>query len=634
LEEELTITRKNSGKSPKKHISKEKTGFLKPYLLLLTLTSFFVPILTIGSLKDPFDSPKLILLFFVVPFFWFFYFLQENKLEFGMAEILLLCFTTLVYLSGIFNYFTSEGYQLKFLFGNLRQSLSPTVLMVGAFYFLAFKQVKEKESLELSFVLGLLTLSLATHYQFFRLDETATFQGRTFVSAGNPVYLGAMLSLGAVFLLYARKINPTLKWITFVFTLAALITTQSRVAILAFVLGAIVYALAANNAGAKWAGIAGAFLSAVLFFVLGSHRISSLVSDFKVRFDLYRAAFRSLTEKPLTGRGYTSFENYFRKLPLSRNYLNRLGEIPDSSHSALLDFAYSFGLVATLFLLGFLVVFIFQLPAFGVASVMILLFSPVTVSVWVFLLTAAGIISGERSSALIKVEISKRLRFVLSVVLIVFALLGIFSGFKLAAAGYYSRLSFEKMHEGKLIEALELLEKASGYLPQEPEFLLEKARILARTAVFNDEATVQKMFEEADETLAQVLQIDPFNYEAYILRADILSLISSSSAVEAARIAIYLSPYDAEGYYYLGLAEAAQDDLQGAIESWEKAIKLKKDYAEAYFSLGYAYEILKDYKKAANYYQLALKYAALEDRKNIELRLKELKNKSTNNRMQ
>lgn|GEM_PF-5860102 len=619
---EHKITKKSSGRSLKEPIFKKEDRKSQLYSLLLAAVVFLFPFFSTALLKDPFDTPKIIILFLTVPLFWLLYFLIESRVELGLPEICLLAFGGLSLASGVINYFVADGYQLKFIFGNLRQSLSPVVLFVSAFYFLALKQVKKRKLLESSFSLGFLALSLAALYQFFMLDEASAFQGRTFVSAGNPVYLGAVLSIGASFLLYARSVSPSLKWTSLILTGAALGTTQSRVAMLALVLAVIFYVIVNRKPGFTLLAAASGLFPILFFLYSGWHRLVRLRADLMERVDLYLAGMKALVKRPFLGNGYASFETYFRKLELSKKYLNRIGEVPDSSHSALLDLAFHYGLLPAFVLLGFLLMLLFQFPAFGLVSLLVFLFSPLTISVWLVFLTSAALLLPD--NPVLKVEFKGFLRWAVVAVALLFTLAGIFSSYKMAASGYYAKLSFDKLHAGKLTEAFELLDKASGYMPQEPEFLLEKARLLARTAMFNGELTGREMLKEAVESLDRVFAIDPFNFEAYILKADILSLTSSVQAVEAARTAVYLSPYDAHAYYYLGLAKAAQSDLKGAVWSWKKAIQLKKDYAEAYFSLGYAHEIMKDYRNARKYYEQALKYAGEKDRQIIKERLKGL----------
>lgn len=63
---------------------------------------------------------------------------------------------------------------------------------------------------------------------------------------------------------------------------------------------------------------------------------------------------------------------------------------------------------------------------------------------------------------------------------------------------------------------------------------------------------------------------------------------------------ITLYPNLSAGYYNLGLAYVKNNDLNAAIQVWNKAIKINNKYANVYYNLGLAYKLTNDRKKAVS----------------------------------
>jgi len=93
---------------------------------------------------------------------------------------------------------------------------------------------------------------------------------------------------------------------------------------------------------------------------------------------------------------------------------------------------------------------------------------------------------------------------------------------------------------------------------------------------------------EGQETLAltsfeRALQVDSTYAPAWSSMAGVLLQLGDATAsIRAARRAITLNPQSSGAWYTLGLATAAQDDLEGAIDALTTAVQLNRAFVRAY----------------------------------------------------
>ncbi|MFW9259666.1 tetratricopeptide repeat-containing serine protease family protein [Nostoc sp. CALU 546] len=92
------------------------------------------------------------------------------------------------------------------------------------------------------------------------------------------------------------------------------------------------------------------------------------------------------------------------------------------------------------------------------------------------------------------------------------------------------------------------------------------------------------------------------------------SQISSSSSIKqdntptGVNPSIRLSdPQSARDFYARGLTKVAQQNYQGAIEDYNKAIHIDPNYAEVYIGRGVSYELLNNYEQAIEDYNQAIR---------------------------
>lgn len=532
-----------------------------------------------------------------------FLFLAKRKIRINPSFIVIFLFSLVLSLNSLACYLTSQGNQLKIFFGSMKNPLSPPLIFLTALLTLSIHNSERLELQRKFFEYGVLVLSILTILEFLLGKTSAVFGGRTMGLVGNPVYLGSILALGAVFMLSAEERKSAFEKFLPVLPAVALATTGTRVAIAAFaVSSATLLVVRRKNEPRIYIPLLASVLTFVLLFL---ERVKSAVKEMANRLDLYLAALKGVLQKPLTGHGFSQFEAYFRKLELSQKYLNVIGEVPDSCHSALLDFSFAGGILSFMVIMAFFVILIIKDLFFGLASLVIFKFSPISASVWIVFVVASSILLAEKEKGYF-IEVTKAKK----VALLVFSgfLLTIYAhaGYKVAFANYYDEAGIELYEKGYLSEAIDSFEKARSFLPYESKIYLDEARIFKEAGISGPDKT---LLRRSVETINRAIEVDTFSYEAHILKADVLSLLEDKEGVEEGNIAVYLSPYDANSYYYRGLAKASIGDLKGAERDWKEAIRLKENFADAYYSLGYLREIQKDNAGAEIYYLKALKYA-------------------------
>lgn len=147
-------------------------------------------------------------------------------------------------------------------------------------------------------------------------------------------------------------------------------------------------------------------------------------------------------------------------------------------------------------------------------------------------------------------------------------------------------------------EALEIADRLLRDFPDSPESLYVRGSLLARYG-FNDEAV---------KTWRACLKLFPDLAPVYeLLGVNLLRRGENEQAVELLRNAVQLDPGSAVAGLHLGEALNGLGRMEEAIPVLEQFLKTSPHSAEAHFQLGQACLYLKDYARARDCHQAALR---------------------------
>ncbi|MDJ0711086.1 MAG: sulfotransferase [Woeseiaceae bacterium] len=183
--------------------------------------------------------------------------------------------------------------------------------------------------------------------------------------------------------------------------------------------------------------------------------------------------------------------------------------------------------------------------------------------------------------------------------------------------------------QGKLPEALKSLERAEELEPGSSSIRMKKARVL--TGMGKDsEATkefeasfkltphreelvrglgLQRMgnVQEAEKIYRDVLLRDPDNVDAMRLLAGVAMRAKQwGDAQTLLDRALEIAPDFYQGWMDLGLAKQEQDDIEGAVAAYKRAIRLDKHNASGYGAAATAYALAGQHEEALEYFGKAL----------------------------
>ena len=123
-------------------------------------------------------------------------------------------------------------------------------------------------------------------------------------------------------------------------------------------------------------------------------------------------------------------------------------------------------------------------------------------------------------------------------------------------------------------------------------------------------------YEEAFQCCEEALNISPTMAAAYAVKAEINNRIArNEEALRVCKSAIEQGIEDDNLYYgkivctlsyEKGEAEYALENVEEALRSYKKAIKINENLTNAYTGIGHCWYVKKDYKKAVKYYDKAI----------------------------
>lgn len=168
------------------------------------------------------------------------------------------------------------------------------------------------------------------------------YNDRIVATMGNPNFLGGVLTIGLLLVLFCYRFNSKLlsKILFILFqtiVILALLTTRSQSAILGLLLGYGIYAqLRINNAYKKV--LIYLLVTLTFIFTVNSIRLDFSIWDNQLR--IWPVAIQKITENPLLGYGQENFQLI---------YPEELLYAVDSAHNLLLEIALAGGIPALIF---------------------------------------------------------------------------------------------------------------------------------------------------------------------------------------------------------------------------------------------------------------------------------------------
>jgi tetratricopeptide (TPR) repeat protein len=119
-------------------------------------------------------------------------------------------------------------------------------------------------------------------------------------------------------------------------------------------------------------------------------------------------------------------------------------------------------------------------------------------------------------------------------------------------------------------------------------------------------------YVECIENATKAIEIDPQEWLAYTDRATCSLSIENYDAA-AADYKIYLDHHldDSSAWYNYGISQRHTDDLQGAVESYTRALEIDPSYYPAYINRANIYRDLTKYQEALDDYNDALAYGEI-----------------------
>jgi tetratricopeptide (TPR) repeat protein len=173
------------------------------------------------------------------------------------------------------------------------------------------------------------------------------------------------------------------------------------------------------------------------------------------------------------------------------------------------------------------------------------------------------------------------------------------------APAYY-HLSLCSIELNELDEAMNYLDSALKYQPEEPDFYSEKGKILA---LKGDQAAAKLNYEKA-------LELNPGHY---LSRQRLVFLTKSvdEEALEELTKSIFDAPENPEPFKQRGFYRLSHQDPRGAKEDFLQALNLDPEDSQLWFYLGRSWVALKNFRES----ELAFGKALELDPQNVEFLL-------------
>lgn len=309
---------------------------------VLGLCFLLLPLITFRPSYDAFEYPKVILFVVIINttlaiMFW--QLIRDFKKHSHLNRIdkfLLLMFATLLLSWGINRFpgvsFWGQYYRYEGL------------ITIGAyliFYYLMSRLAKME-------IIHLFVVSGGVFYSFYVLisgilfnvfhQPVYTFNGRAAGTFGNPNFAAGFLALSFSYLIYHPKVKPIFKIIMTPIFLAALLFTQSRSGLLAFLTVLLLLLIKKYKYGLALT-IPIIILSLILIF-----KIIPRFSPFNNQLVIWQKSLMAISKKPWFGWGVERFDVAFYNSLIPNKDFDLYHIRVDKAHNEILEYAVTGGI--------------------------------------------------------------------------------------------------------------------------------------------------------------------------------------------------------------------------------------------------------------------------------------------------
>jgi len=453
----------------------KKSFFFNFLLLLMVATPLFATKLVVDN--PGFD--KAVWLFLVLDITLLLYFWlgrAQFKWRLGLVDWLVIAFAAALLLSTLFSVNASESFWGSF------DRFEGFILFLHLFLFYFLLRSASEAGLFRWETLFNLYIGIATLVSVYALLERITplgglltpiAGGRVSATLGNPNLLGGYLALTLILVLGQLWENKRL-WLIYaailVLQFAALLLSGSRASLIAFLIGAVIFAFYARWFNwRKWdkkliltsLGIGVALIVfAAGFTNLGSRLMRSPWQDvsFKNRLNGWAVTLRAVPKRPLVGWGLEQYEQAFTKVyqPRFGQYVNEPTWF-DRAHNVLISMLVQAGILgvlsylALIFLPFYLIIrrrlFSSSLILAGglvlVISFLQNLFNFDSISSYLVIFAVLAFLAGQLDGLFVK-DSKQKLAILPSLALSLFALASIVTTIFLSL-GYYQAVAADKL---------------------------------------------------------------------------------------------------------------------------------------------------------------------------------------------
>ncbi len=660
----------------KKEKEVEKSWIEKSISYLYYFLAFSIPLIFARITYDQFDMPKITvfrIVSFLIIFLYFYYLILGKKREIRWHPYLvfLIAFLIISFLSTIFSINPATAF-----FGKYRRfegSFTFFLYTVLVFVFLQiFKGERQIKTL-FNFALGAGTLS--SFYgilQYFQKDPLDWGQlpfeaGRAFSTMGNPALYGGLLTivlpLSIAFTLASKDSIKTTLYATSVFVLFfALGVTFNRsgwvasaFALLLFIVFLLYFSLKKRLSKEHFYNFL--FLLLLLLGILGiiqyqsSHNPSAPMNvlqraatltnieegTFAHRIEIWRAAWKSMIERPLLGWGPDTFRLVSRIFQTRKYTSIAPTVVADNVHNFLLQIGSGTGFLGLLAMILFLGSIFYEALRLifapsetelenerklimnmgilfaGIAYFINLLFNVSIVGsslIW-WLMMAAVLTQSNKLKTITLPPKIKNSPFSLGVFVVIgfLALVGIYVSLAHFLADYYvvEGARWQSVDASKAQQNYALAVKLNPYNERYPAEWGRYYLDLAQSSQSDE------YYRKAEELLKQAVRVSPYETDSLIFLADLYrvrgfnkkNIKDFGKSLEYAEKALKICPYLYSAYLEKGLVYQGLSKWEKAAANLQKAVDLHPGYALGWQQLGFAFEKLGKFEKALEAYKKA-----------------------------